>query len=328
MTPQAPSFGSAVAWRASRWPSNWPAGLLGVEQIEERLDDRFPLLTSGRRTAPRRQQTLRATFDSSCALLSEPERGVFRRLSVFVGGFTAEAADAVCGSLASEGPSTPVFEALSALVDKSLVQVEGDGRRRRYWLLETVCEYAAEQLAAAGQTATIADRHRDWCVSWTERALPELTGRDQVAWYRRLTVELDNCRAARTWMRADPNAAALELRLAALGRYWQVCAPGSEGREWLDQALARGPQMPGAARARAITWSGQLECLHGDPEVGRWRVEEAVSVAREVNDERLLCLTLRHLALYARDRTTAPRCSRRRPASPARLVTRASWPSP
>jgi non-specific serine/threonine protein kinase len=282
--------------------------LLGVEQIDERLDDRFRLLTGGGRTAPQRQQTLRAAFDWSYALLSEPERVVLRRLSVFVGGFAAEAAEAVCGSAAHDGPTAAaVFEAVSGLVDKSLVQVEGDQRRTRYRLLETVREYAAEQLAAAGEAAAIANRHRDWCLSLTERALPQLTGRDQVAWYRRLAVELDNCRAARTWMRANPDGGALELRLAAaLGRYWHVCASGGEGRDWLTQALARGPDAPSTARARALTWSGQLECLHGDAEVGRSRLAQAVSVARQMDDDSLLCLTLRHLALYGQDQTAVP----------------------
>jgi non-specific serine/threonine protein kinase len=137
--------------------------------------------------------------------------------------------------------------------------------------------------------------------------LPQLTRPDQTIWYRRLAVELDNCRAARAWSRAEPDSGTSELRLAgALARYWFTCGPGAEGREWLTQALARGPVTPTAARAQALTFSGQFECLHGDVQLGRRRVAEAVAVARVLDDGSLLSMTLRHLALYAGDRTTAP----------------------
>jgi non-specific serine/threonine protein kinase len=278
--------------------------LLGVEQIEERLDDRLRLLGDGGRTRPHRQQTVRATFDWSYSLLSSSERIVLRRLSVFAGGFTLEAAEGVCGDRIG---GDDVFSALSGLVDKSLVQVEGDHRRTRYRLLETVRQYAAEQLAAAFETAEIATRHRDWYVAWTERVVPELTRRDQVVWFQRLAAELDNCRAADAWSRAHPDDGGPALRLAgALGRYWWVAAPGSEGREWLEYALTHGPSVPSVALARALTWCGQLECHHGDGELGRGHLEQAVSVAREVGDGALLSLTLRQLALYARDQSSAP----------------------
>jgi tetratricopeptide (TPR) repeat protein len=144
-------------------------------------------------------------------------------------------------------------------------------------------------------------------VAVAERALPELTGPDQLAWHARLEDELENLRAARDWCRRDPGGAEPGLRLAAaLGRYWQVRAPRSEGRLWLAQALADGTPEPTAARARALTWCGQLDYLHGEADAGRARLEEAVRVARRVGDGSLLCLTLRHLALYAADPATAP----------------------
>jgi non-specific serine/threonine protein kinase len=277
--------------------------MLGVEQIEELLDDRLRVLIGGARTQPQRQQTLRSTFDWSYALLDEAERVVLRRLSIFAGGFTLEAAEAICGGQ----DVADVFAALSSLVDKSLVQVEGDEHRTRYRLLETLRQYAAERLAAAGELTAIARRHRDWYVSWTERILPELTRRDQVVWYARLAAELDNCRAANAFSHAEPDGGPAAIRLAgALGRYWHVRAPGNEGREWLSRALSYGPDTPSAARARALTWSGQLEYLYGDAELGQRRLEEAVAIARQVDGGELLCLTLRHLALYTCDHTTAP----------------------
>jgi non-specific serine/threonine protein kinase len=281
--------------------------LLGLEQLQKRLDDRLSLLSGGARTQPQRQQTLRATLDWSYALLGASERAVLRGLSVFAGGFTLDAAEAVCGVQSGDQHGVQdVLSALGGLVDKSLVQVDGDERRTRYRLLETVRQYAAEQLAAAGETKMIAGRHRDWYVNWAEQVVPELTRADQVDWYGRLAMELDNFRAADAVSR-DPDGAAAGLRLAgALGRYWQVRAPGSEAREWLERALARGPTTPSVARARALTWCGELECQHDDATVGRSRIAEAVTVAREVGDLSLLSMTLRRQALYAGDYTTGP----------------------
>ena len=193
---------------------------------------------------------------------------MLRRLSVFAGGFTLEAAEAVCGE---QRTVKDVFAAVSGLVDKSLVQVEGDERRTRYGLLETVRACAADRLAAEGETAAIATRHRDWYVEWAEHVLPELTRKDQltrmVVWSRSSTTFAPRTPGAE-WTRMAA------LRGSAPGRGVGALpagsrAPGSEGREWLSRALARGPTTPSAARARALTWSGDLECQHGDAEVGR-----------------------------------------------------------
>ena len=150
-------------------------------------------------------------------------------------------------------------------------------------------------------------RHRDWYVGWAERVLPELTGPDQLVWYARLGAELENFRAARAWCQRDPGGAEAGLRLAAaLGRYFEVRAPGIEGHRWLAEALAAGPTEPSPPLARALTWCGQLDHLHGEAEAGRALLAEAVAVARRVGDGALLCLTLRHLALYTADRAAAP----------------------
>jgi tetratricopeptide (TPR) repeat protein len=201
-----------------------------------------------------------------------------------------------------------VLERLEALVDSSLVQrTTGADVEPRFGMLETIREYAAERLAESGELERVRTRHRDWCADWAERAYAELTGPDQLAWYSRLTDELQNFRAAREWSRQDPGGAEAGLRIAgALGRYFQVRDPGREGRQWLAQALADCPTGPSAARSRALTWCGQLDYRHGEAEIGRTRLEEAVDKARRVGDGSLLCLTLRHLALYAADRAAAP----------------------
>jgi non-specific serine/threonine protein kinase len=225
---------------------------------------------------------------------------------VFAGGWTAEAAEAVCAGGAL--PAEEVLERLGSLMDRSLVQrAIGPDAEPRLGMLETVREYAEERLTESGEAAAVRARHRDWCLALAERASRELTRPDQLIWYARLDDELENFRAARDWCRRDPGGAAAGLRLAAaLGRYFEVRAPGREGRGWLAEALAAGPAELSPARARALTWCGQLEHRHGEAEVGRPRLEEAVEVARLLGDGALLCLTLRHLAMYAADPATAP----------------------
>jgi predicted ATPase len=277
-----------------------PAGLL------ERLARRLPLLTEGPADLPERQRTLGAALDWSHDLLGPAERALFRRLAAFAGGCTLEAVEAICGG--ADLPAAEVFQRLQALVDNSLVQrADGVDEEPRFGMLETVREYALDQLDASSEAETVRGRHRDWYVAWAERVSPELTRPDQLAWYARLAAELDNFRAARVWCQRDPCGAEAGLRLAAaLGRYWQIRAPGREGRRWLAEALAAGPPEPSAARARALTWCGQLDYRHGEAEAGRARLAEAVAVARQVGDGSLLCQTLRHMALYAADPATAP----------------------
>src|SRR6202035_1116239 len=152
-----------------------------VAQVAQRLDDRFRLLTGGSRTVVARQQTLRALIDWSYDLLSEPERLLLRRLSVFAGGWTLEAAEAVC---AEEGIERwEVLDLLTALVDKSLV-VEEPGAETRYRLLETIRQYSRERLLEAGESAAVQRQHRDWCLALAERA--ELFGAEQAEWLERL----------------------------------------------------------------------------------------------------------------------------------------------
>jgi len=277
-------------------------GLLRPDTLLRRLEHRLPLLTAGAPDLPERQQTLRATLAWSHDLLDPAAQVLFRRLAVFAGGGTLEAAEAICAD--ARLPADATLEALQTLVDSSLVQraQAGRGGDARLQLLETVREYAEERLIDSGEAALIRARHRDWYLAWAERADPELTGPDEATWYARLAEELDNLRAARAWSRADPNGAAAELRLAAaLGRYWYVRAPGPEARQWLSDALTRDPGGPTAARCVALVWSGQLEHTHGQAERGEARLREAVAVARQQADPRVLTLALRHRALYALD---------------------------
>jgi predicted ATPase len=214
-------------------------------EILARLDDRFRLLAGGRRTVDARQQTLRATVDWSWGLLEEGDRRLLRRLSVFSGGWTVAAAEAVCGG---DGLApAEVLEGLFGLVDRSLVVAVG-GDPARFRLLETLRAYGAERLAEAGEAGAVAARHTGWFLELAEQAAVHRTAR---RWLRRLDADYDNLRAVldRATAAPDPETA---LRLAgALGWYW-VIARSDEGRQRLAGALAMAdgrPPTPAVARA-------------------------------------------------------------------------------
>jgi predicted ATPase len=235
--------------------------VLSVEQIAGRLDDRFGLLTGGSRTALPRHRTLRATVDWSYELLSEPERVLLRRLSVFAGGWTLEAAEAVCaGALVTPGE---VLDLLAQLANKSLVVVAnvgaGDGLEARYRLLETIRQYAAEKLTEAAEEAETRDRHLDFCLDLVERH-PIDFGASDLGLLRQLSVERDNMRAALEWAGAAEGGALKGLRLAAaLGWYWHQRSDSTEGRQRLAAALDRPEvQAPTEIRARALAATAEL----------------------------------------------------------------------
>ncbi|MBV9324552.1 MAG: XRE family transcriptional regulator [Chloroflexi bacterium] len=277
--------------------------LVRPEALLRRLERRLPVLTGGMRDQPERQRTLRDTLAWSHDLLGPAEQTLFRRLAVFVGGGPIEAVEAVC---VDDGlPAEDVLEVLQTLLESSLIQVQGEQSahaRPRVAMLETVREFAEQQLVASGEADLVRRRHSDWYVDMAEAAMRELTGPGQVEGFRLLTEELDNLRAVRAWSHQAPDGATLELRLAAaLGRYLNTCAPGPEARAWFSDALARDTGSVSTERAVLLNWSGQVEFLHGQPATGEARLREAVAVARQQSDQHVLTLALRHLALYASD---------------------------
>jgi predicted ATPase len=194
-------------------------GSLSVPEINARLDQRFRLLTTGNRTARPRHQTLRALIDWSYDLLGSEERIVFERLSVFVGGWTLDAAEAVVHG--GDVTEWEVLDLLAALVGKSLVQAEVIGESTRYRLLETVRQYAAERLAlrAGADLKDTPAAHRDHYLSLVETAAAQLRGPDELRWLDTIEAEFDNIRAALAFSIADPDSAEPGLRLAA-GLKW------------------------------------------------------------------------------------------------------------
>ncbi|TDE10626.1 BTAD domain-containing putative transcriptional regulator [Jiangella asiatica] len=216
-----------------------------VEQLAARLDDRFRLLTGGSRTALPRHQTLRAVVDWSWGLLPEPERVVLRRLAVFAGGATAEAAAQVCGDGAD------VLDALISLSDKSLLVVEDDGEAPRYRLLETIKAYGLERLDEVGELDTVRRAHIGWLIELAETAEPHLHRAEQLVWLRRLRAVHDDITVALRGASAAGDAENAVRLVVACGWYWWLSGHKNDGIELAIQALAvPGPTDP-EARATA-----------------------------------------------------------------------------
>ena len=229
---------------------------LPLDEIDNGLDQRFRLLTGGRRITPARQQTLEALIDWSYELLNPEEQEMLERLSVFAGGFDLHSAETVVGA----GFDSPVgvLDRLAALIDKSLLQADDVGSGR-YRLLETVREYAAAKLQARSHMAADAVRtaHRDHYLALAETAAPHLIGHGQIEWLDRLELEDDNLRSAIAWSLHDPDPAA-GLRLGrSLCYFWLYREPLAEGAAALSAALDRpDAQQPTLLRGRALVAAG------------------------------------------------------------------------
>jgi predicted ATPase/class 3 adenylate cyclase len=258
---------------------------LTVEQISARLDDRFKLLTGGSRAALPRQQTLRALIDWSYDLLSDDERAVFRRLPVFSGGFTLEAAEAVAGV-----GDQDVLDLLTQLVEKSLVLVEEVNDATRYTLLESVRQYALERLVACGELGLIQRRHAAYYVELAETAEYPLLSRERALWIGRLETEYDNLRAifvaARNAGAATGTVEEIRHGLRLVGTlcwFWVNRGTQPEGLEWVEAILARSGAEASAERAKALTAAGVLAIFTGQRELARARLAEAIDVWRKVD---------------------------------------------
>ncbi len=273
--------------------------VLSVDEIAARLDDRFSLLTAGSRTAIPRHQTLRATIDWSYELLTEPERILFRRLAVFGGGFTLDAAEAVCSQ--GELKRNDVLDVLGRLVDKSLVIVEPESTtgETRYRLLETIRQYALEKLVEIGEALAIRDQHLGYYLALAEKSEPNIFGSESAAWYRRLDKELDNIRAAIEWS-TNMGKADSALRIAgSLVYFW--FAHGLVASEWHDrvqQALARPEGRERTlARAKALNGLGLMYWADIYPTDRSAELEEALTIGRELGDQWNTATALRNLGV-------------------------------
>jgi non-specific serine/threonine protein kinase len=288
--------------------------MLKVEQISTRLDDRFRLLTGGSRTALPRQQTLRAMIDWSWDLLSEPERCLLRYVSVFMGGWSLEAAEAVCGGLCADPDHAiqveDIFDLLTQLVKKSLVLVERDEQGEvRYELLETIRQYAREKLLDSGDGPKVRGRHLDYFCALAVEAEDELYGPKQAGWHRRLIHEIDNFRAALEWSQDGRAEAGLRIA-AALDRFWSTYAI-QDGIYWLKTLLDKPAEIvPANVRAWGLVILSDLITWKNDMAEAYQYGQAALVIYRELGDRNGEAAALQTLAfsshfLHGRDESRA-----------------------
>ena len=277
-------------------------GGLSPTQIAARLDDSFRLLTGGRRTALPRQQTLRALVDWSHDLLSEPEQMLLRRLSVFAGGWSMEAAERVCAG-AGLGEED-VLDLLLHLVEKSLVVTEERDGETRYRLLETIRQYAGEKLREADEEEDVRQRHAEHFLSLAEESAPKIrSSPDQREWLARTEADHDNLRAALVWSHADGGRAEIGLRLSgALVWFWMERNHITEGRTWLERALVAAGKRSTSIRAKALHALGCLARRQGDYVQAVTALEEALTISRGLGDRWTVALALGNLGATSRDR--------------------------
>jgi predicted ATPase/class 3 adenylate cyclase len=256
--------------------------VLTPSQILDRLKRRLAILTSGSRTLPERQRTLRAAIAWSHDLLDPVEQRLFARLSVFTGGWTFEAAEAVCDP-AELG--LDALDGLTSLVDKSLIRrSEPPGRPLRFSMLETIREFAQEQLAASGDLEPVLARHADHYLRLAEEAEPHLTAEGQGEWLDRCDAEHANIRAALRWAIDRGEAGRAQEAAGALWRFWQQRGHLAEGRRWLEEILAMPSGQAGTAeRAKALAGAGGI-AWWSDQAASRAFYEEALAIERELGD--------------------------------------------
>jgi predicted ATPase len=263
--------------------------LLPPEAMLARLGNRLGLLTSGARDLPDRQRTLRATLDWSYGLLDLVERSLFACLAVFVGGWTLEAAEAVCDI----GDEAEVLEHMSALVDKSLIQQRAINRHEpRFTMLETVREFALERLEESGELENLRRRHAAYFLKLAEEEERESRGPLQGAWLDRLEIEHDNFRAALSWSLISQGDTGIGLKLTgALSHFWYVREHHTEARMWLQRALER-PSEATAARAKVLVGAGRLAWFQGELRRGNALLEESLALYWDLGDDAGAAFTL------------------------------------
>ena len=282
----------AIELAAARIKVLPPAALLS------RLEKRLPLLTGGRRDAPERQRTLRDTIAWSYGLLAPDECTLFRRLGVFVGGWTMEAAEGIV----NPEEDLDVLSGLTTLVEMSLVRLDETGTEPRFRMLETIREFALDQLTEVKEDCTIRERHAAFFLAFAEAAEPELVRANQVEWLDRLSADSPNITAALGWL-LDQDRIEEGLRLSVAMRfYWFRRAPFAEGSRWFSAFLEK--DAPGVApqiRARAVAAAGSFNHWLGHLDRTRALNEESLSLFREARDLVGEARLLRNLASVAID---------------------------
>jgi len=285
----------AIELAAARTKVLSPSGLL------ERLECPLSFLTGGPLDLPERQQTLRKTIDWSYSLLDDPERKLFRRLSVFIGGCTLEAAEAVCNT--SRDLGIDLFEGLSSLVDKNLVQrADRAETDPRFAMLETIREYALERLADSDEQPAVRRAHAAYCVVLAEEGNPELNPADRARWLSQCDLEIDNFRSALDWL-FQTSDLDWGFRLSvALFRFWDMREHLTEGRARLETILRLAGADRAKDRARVCLFLGALASAQGDYPAAEHALEQSLCLYEELGDQSGIAASLNALAVSARDR--------------------------
>jgi len=257
---------------------------MSLEEVNRRLDQLFGLLTGGSRTALPRHRTLRSLIDWSYDLLSHAEQATLRRVSVFSGGWTLEAAEQVCSGDGVDGREA--LDLLTSLADKNLVLAETYDGATRYGLLETARHYARDRLRDSGEEVGLQRQHFAYFLTMAEEAEPYLAGSDQQVWLDRLETERDNLRSALSWSSAAGGDAMGGLRLAgAISWFWLVRGYFVEGRGWFSALLAAAPKGQDASvRARALRGAGRLATSQGDYSAAKALRQEGLAIWKELGN--------------------------------------------
>ncbi len=279
--------------------------LLPPQALQARFAKRLPMLTSGAQDAPVRQQTLRNTIAWSYHLLSAQEQCLFRRLAVFAGGCTLEAVEAVCEALGDE--THKVLDGVASLIDKSLVQQRAQREEEpRLVMLETIREYGLECLESARETETTHQAHAAYYLALAEEAALELQGPQQAAWLEQLELEHDNLRAALGWFlerNGDGSSREMALRLGgALWKFWSARGLSSEGRTFLERALAGSEGVAASVRAKALSAAADFALLQSVDDRTEALCQESLVLYRELGDTRGIASSLSMLAWVAERR--------------------------
>jgi non-specific serine/threonine protein kinase len=260
--------------------------VLSAQQILERLDDRYRLLTGGSRTGLERHQTLRAAIEWSYDLCSPQEQILWGRLSVFSGGFDLEAAEQICAD--EDIAQEDVFELVTGLLDKSILAREEHGSRVRYRLLETIRRYGQTHLTESGQEKPLRRRHRDYYHHLALRADAAVMSPQQTDWLLRLRLDLPNIRVALDFCLTEPGQAQAGLQIAsALQYYWLFYGLLREARQWLTRALRLDPR-PTVIRSKALSAAAFILLLQGDTDAALSLRDEGNALARRLGDGRAL----------------------------------------
>jgi predicted ATPase/DNA-binding winged helix-turn-helix (wHTH) protein len=275
--------------------------VLSPGAILDRLKSPLQLLTGGALDLPERQQTLRKTIDWSHGLLNEAEQKLFRRLSVFIGGCTLEAVEAVCDTRRDLGMD--LFQGLSSLVDKNLVhRMERNHGEPRFAMLETIREYAVERLAASGEQADTRRAHAAFCLVLAEEGNPELNSDDRTLWLTQCDAEIDNFRHALDWL-FEQGELEWGFRLCvALFRFWDMREHLTEGRARLETILRMAGEQRPRDRARVLHFLGALTTSQGDYQDAESYLERSLALYEQLEDDSGIAASLNALGIAARDR--------------------------